>query len=134
MRDRHTEGDPAETLPGDRVGDLPAQRLEAEPVAVLQEHQPQVRLDRHRRQPEHRMEVQPERLEEGRVVQQPVDVLQLVRQPEAHLGEDRFPQGGLSVYRSQHDGLDPYLSYGSRPSSPIGVRTTRTYPKFFRGK
>jgi hypothetical protein len=54
------------------------------------------------------VEVGPERLEEGRIVEQPVDGLQLSRHPEAHLGEDRFPQRGLRVYSSQHDGLDPY--------------------------
>ena len=54
------------------------------------------------------MEVRPERLEESRIVEQPVDRLELGRHPEAHLGEDRFPQRGLRVYSSQHDGLDPY--------------------------
>ena len=54
------------------------------------------------------MEVRPERLEKGRIVEQSVDRLELGRHPEAHLGEDRFPQRGLRVYSSQHDGLDPY--------------------------
>ena len=108
MRHRHPERDPAEALPGDRVGDLPAERLEAEPVAELQEHEPQVGLDRHRGPAEQRVEVGPERREERRVVEQAVDRLELGGHPEAHLGQDGFPQRGLRVYRSQHDGLDPY--------------------------
>ena len=42
-RVRHpaTQRDPTEPLPTDRVGHFPAQRLKAQPVAVLQEHQPQ---------------------------------------------------------------------------------------------
>jgi len=54
------------------------------------------------------VEVHPERLEEGRIIQEAIDRLQFVGHPQAHFGEDRFPQGGLRVYRSQHDGLDPY--------------------------
>ena len=54
-------------------------RLEPQAVAVLQEHQPQVGLDRHRRATEGGVEVGPERLEEGRIVQQAVDRLQLGR-------------------------------------------------------
>lgn len=108
MGHRCAQRDPAEPLPGDRVGHLPAQGLEAEPVAVLQEHQPEVGLDRHRRAPQGGVEVHPERLEEGRIIQEAIDRLQFVGHPQAHFGEDRFPQGGLRVYRSQHDGLDPY--------------------------
>jgi hypothetical protein len=108
MRDTHTERDPTEPLPGDRVGHLPAKWFEAEPVAVFQKHESQVGLDRHRRATEHLVKVLAERLEEDRIVEQPIDRFKLGRHPEAHLGEDRFPQGGLSVYRSQHDGLDPY--------------------------
>ena len=54
------------------------------------------------------MEVRPERLEEGRIVEQAVDRLELGGHSETHLGEDCFPQRGLRVYSSQHDGLDPY--------------------------
>jgi hypothetical protein len=54
------------------------------------------------------MEVGPERLEEGGIVEQPIYRLQLSRHSETHLREERFPQGGLRVYRSQHGGLDPY--------------------------
>src|SRR5262249_33553394 len=41
--------DPTEAPPSERVGDLLAERLVAEPVAVLEVHQPQIRLDRDRR-------------------------------------------------------------------------------------
>jgi hypothetical protein len=54
------------------------------------------------------MKVQPERLEEHRIIQQPINGLQLDRKPQTHLGQDRLPQRGLRVYRPQHDGLDPY--------------------------
>jgi hypothetical protein len=108
MRHRPTQRDPAEPLPGDRVGHLPAQRLEPQPVAVLQEHQPQVGLDRDRRPPQRGVEERPVRFEEHRVVQQPVNRLQLCRQPQEGLRQDRLPQRGLLVYRPQHDGLDPF--------------------------
>ena len=108
MWDGHTEGDPAEPLPGDGVGHFPAERLETEPVAVLQEHEPQVGLDRHRGPTEDCVEVGPERLEERGIIEQPVHGLELSGHPKAHLGEERLPQGGLRVYRSQHGGLDPY--------------------------
>jgi hypothetical protein len=49
MRHPGPQRDPAEPHPADRVGDLAAQRLIAQPVAVLQEHHPQVGLDRDRR-------------------------------------------------------------------------------------
>src|SRR5262249_30768281 len=44
-----TRTDPAEPVPRDRVGHPGAQRLVAQAVAELQEHQPQVGLYRHRR-------------------------------------------------------------------------------------
>ena len=74
MRHRHAEWDPAEALPGDRVSNFAAERLEAQPVAVLQEHEPQVGLDGHRRAPEHRVEEPSIGLEEEqRVVEQLID-------------------------------------------------------------
>jgi hypothetical protein len=54
------------------------------------------------------MKVLLEGLEERRVVSEAVYRLEFGGHPQAHLGEDGFPQGGLRVYRSQHDGLDPY--------------------------
>lgn len=49
MWHRRIQPDAAAPSPADRVGDLGAQRLVAELVAVLQVQQPQQRLDRHRR-------------------------------------------------------------------------------------
>jgi hypothetical protein len=63
------QGDAAKPLPGDRVGDLAAQQLIAQPVAELQEHHPQVGLDRDRRAADDRVEVGAEWLPEHRVVQ-----------------------------------------------------------------
>lgn len=48
--------DPAEPPPRDRIGDLGAQRLVAEPVPVFEEHQPQIGLHRHARPVEVRHE------------------------------------------------------------------------------
>jgi hypothetical protein len=108
MRHRHPERDPAEALPGDRVRNLSAERLEAEFVAELQEHEPQIGLDRHRGATEDRVAVTPIGSEEHLVVEQAIDRLELSGEPEAHLRQQRFPKGRLRVYRSQHDGLDPY--------------------------
>ena len=104
MRHRLVERDPAEPPPGDGVGHLAAQRLEAEAVAVLEEHHPQVGLDGDRRPADHRVEERPERLEEPLVVEQLVDLGQVAGQAQATLREDRLPQRRLRVYRSQHDG------------------------------
>ena len=71
------ERDPAEPSPHDRVADLRAQGLVAQPVAELQEHQSQIRLHRRRRTADPRVEVRRERREERRVVQQRVDPRQL---------------------------------------------------------
>jgi hypothetical protein len=89
--------DAAEPLPGDRVGDLPAQQLIAQPEAVLAEHQPQVGVDRDRGPAAPGIEVGPERLDERRVVQQPVHSGQLGGQPERLGGQDCLPQAGLRV-------------------------------------
>jgi hypothetical protein len=52
LRHPGPERDPAEPGPGDRAGHLPAQRLAAQPAAVLQEHHPQAGPDRDRRPPD----------------------------------------------------------------------------------
>jgi hypothetical protein len=92
VRHSATQGDAAEPLPADRVGDLAAQQLIAQPVAELQEHQPQVGIDRDRGTADDRVEVDPERLDEHRVVQQPVHHGQLGGQPDRLGGQDRLPQ------------------------------------------
>jgi hypothetical protein len=63
------QGDAAKPLPGDRIGDLAAQQLIAQPIAELQEHHPQVGLDRDRRPTNDGIEVGPERFPERRVIQ-----------------------------------------------------------------
>jgi hypothetical protein len=85
------QGNAAEPLPADRVGHLAAQQLVTEPIAELQEHQPQVGLDRDRRSADDWVEVGPEGLDEHRVVQQPVHPGQLGGQPERLAGRDRLP-------------------------------------------
>ena len=72
MRHLPAQRDAAKPLPGDRVGDLAAQQLVAQPVAELQEHHPQVGLDRDRRAADDRVEVGSERFPEHWGVQQGV--------------------------------------------------------------
>ena len=87
MGNSAAKGDAAEPLPGDGVGDLTAQQLVAEPVAVLEEHQPQVGVDRDRGPVARGIEVSPEGLDERRVVQQPVRGDQLGGSPSASAGK-----------------------------------------------
>ena len=124
MRHLTTQGDAAEPLPADRVGDLTAQQLIAQPVAELQEHQPQVGVDRDRRTTDDRVEVDPEGLDEHRVVQQPVDLGQLGRQSERLGGQDRLPCDRWElVVRStpppirQPQGIERSLSPFDHPSN-----------------
>ena len=84
------------------------QVLEAELVAVLQEHEPQVRLERDRRPPQRRVEEPPVRLEESRIVQHGVHRGEFRRHDQRLGRQQRLPQRRLIAYRSQHDGLDPY--------------------------
>lgn len=77
VRDRAPERDPTEPAPADRVGDLPAQRLEAEAAAVPHVHEAQEPLHGNGTPPELRLEERPERLEERRVVEQLVHPGQL---------------------------------------------------------
>ena len=62
--------DPTEAPPGEGVGDLGTQGLEAEPIPEAQEHHPQVGLHRDRRPADLGIEERLERLEEHRVVEQ----------------------------------------------------------------
>jgi hypothetical protein len=101
------QGDAAESLPADRVGDLTAQQLIAQPVAVLEEHQPQVGVDRDRGPAAPGIEVDLEGLDEHRVVQQPVHPGQLGGQPEHPSRQDRLPQAGLRVAGPQHAASNP---------------------------
>ena len=77
MRHLPIQRDPAKSPPADRVADLGAQALIAQPVAELQEHQPQVALRRRGRTPQHRVKVLRKRREEHRVIQQRIDPAQL---------------------------------------------------------
>jgi hypothetical protein len=94
------QGDAAKPLPGDRVGELAADQLVAlvaKPVAELQEHDPQVGIQRDRRAADARVEVAGQRGEEDRVVQQGVDPRQLGGQSQAGVGQDRLPQAVLGL-------------------------------------
>jgi hypothetical protein len=107
MRHPPAQGDAAKPLPGDRIGDLAAQQLIAQPVAELQEHHPQVGLDRDRRATNDGVEVGPERFPERRVVQQGIHPGQLDGQPEDGGRHDRFPQAVLGVGGPQHQRSNP---------------------------
>jgi hypothetical protein len=101
------ERDPAKPPPADRVADLGAQALIAQPVAELEEHQPQIALHRRRWPADQRVEVRRERREERRVIQQPIHPRQLGRQPQHLLRQQRLPQRALIAYGTEH-GLDPF--------------------------
>jgi hypothetical protein len=73
VRDPPVERDPAEPSPDDRVGHLAAQRLITQPMAELEEHQPQVDLHRRGGPAQPRMEERYERREERRIVEQRSD-------------------------------------------------------------
>ena len=68
MRHLGIQRDPAEPPPGDRVANLSAQALLAQPVPELQKHQPQIALHRRGRPAQHQVEVRYERGEERRVI------------------------------------------------------------------
>jgi hypothetical protein len=54
------------------------------------------------------MEIQRERGEERRVIQQSVHPRQLLRQPQHFRRQLRLPQRGLIAYGTEHDDLDPF--------------------------
>ena len=112
VRHRLIQPDPAELPPGDRVRHLPTQRLVAQPVAELEEHQPQVDLHRRRRPTDPRVEERHERGEEHRIVQQRIHPGQLDRQPAQLFGENRFPQRGLITYGTEHEWSQSLLAQG----------------------
>ena len=124
---------PAEPSPRQAVGHLGTQRFEAEPVPVLEDHHPQVGLHRDRRPTVRRVEERPERLEEPRVVQQPVDLAQVARQAHQALRDHRLPQGRRFAYRSQHDDASrarfaAVLEASSHHSDPIASTPTSRTP------
>jgi hypothetical protein len=102
VRDGLIQGDAAEPPPGYRVGDLPAQRLVAELVAVLQVQQPQQGGDRNRRAAQPPVKQRPPRGDEALVVQVGVDPGELNGQPLGLLGQQQLPDGGLWVGLTQH--------------------------------
>ncbi len=105
MRHRIGDPDPTEASPGDGIGDLGTQGLEAEPIPEAEEHHPQIGLHRDRRPADRRIEERLERLEEHRVVEQTIHLIEPGWEA-AELGwEDCLPQGLLIVYLGpQHDG------------------------------
>ena len=140
------ERDATEAPPGQRVGHLATERLEAEPVAKAQEHHAQVGLHRDRRAADHRVEERDERLEEDRIVEQAVDLLE-PRWEGHELGrENCFPQGRLRVYLgAQHDGSVPpgrgcgaiVVSFGPQREHPVGADAEASdefQTDFFRSK
>ncbi len=95
--------DAAEPAPRDRIGHLGAQGFVAQPVAVLEEHQPQVGFHRHARPAQHGVEMRPKRGEEPLVVKPLIHPGQLCRKPQTDLRQHRLPQRRLHVPRPQHD-------------------------------
>jgi hypothetical protein len=81
------QADAAEPPPPDRVGDFLAERLVAEPVAVLEVQQPQQRVDRDRRTAQPPVEQRPPWGDEALVVQVGVDLGEFGGQPLGLLGQ-----------------------------------------------
>ena len=123
VRHRPIQRDPAEAAPGDGVGHLSAQRLEAQPVPVLEHHHPDVGLDGDGGPPVAGVEVGPKRPKKAPVVQQPIHLGQPWGQAPALLGQDGVPQGRLSIYRTYHDGPDPFSHKGFGSSSHHSTRS-----------
>ncbi len=119
MRHPGTKRNPAKSLPGNRIGHLPAQRLIAQPVAELQKHQPQIGLHRNRRTTDPGIEIRRERREEHRIIQQHIHPAQLGRQHQQLGRQDRIPQRRLVVYSTKHDVLESFSPRvrGHHPSS-----------------
>ena len=119
MWHRPVQGNPAEPPPGDRITDLPTQRLVTQPVPKLQKHQPQIRLHRRGRTPDPRIEERHERGEEHRIIEQPVDPRQLVGQLQQLRRKHCLPQRHLITYSTKHDGLDLLLAQGLEAILPV---------------
>ena len=105
MRSGIGDPDTTEASPGEGIGDLGAQGFEAESIPEAQEHHPQVGLHRDRRPADHRIKERDKRLEEHRVVEQVIHLLQPWWEA-AELGREKcLPQRLLIVYLcAQHDG------------------------------
>jgi hypothetical protein len=88
----------AEASPGQGIGHLRAQCLEAEPITKAQEHQAQVRLHGDRGPADHGMEEGDERFEEHRVVEQAVHLLQPWWKAQNLRRQDCLPQRLLGLY------------------------------------
>jgi hypothetical protein len=121
MRYLAAQRDTAKPLPADRILDLAADQLVAKPIAELQEHDPQVGVQRDRRAADARVEVTGQRGQERRGIQQLVDPGQLGGQSQAGVGQDRLPQAVLGVGGPQHHRSircgtrDPADSFAVRP-------------------
>ncbi len=135
VRHRLIDADPAELPPGDRVRHLPAQRLEPQPVAELEEHHPQIGFHRRRRPTDPRVEERRERGEEPRIVQQSVHPGQLDRQPPQFIRQDRFPQRRLITYGTKHEWSQSLLAQGFGTILPCQRHFQRsTRLDYFRSK
>jgi hypothetical protein len=147
MRHLPIQPDPAEPAPTDGVRDLPAQALVAQPVAELEEHQPQVGLHRRRRPTHPRIEERRERRKEHRIIQQRIDPGQLLGQPQQRRRQRRLPPAHLLGPGPEHrpprraqqslgapEGLAAHSATDGATPSGTPVRYTWPEPGFFRAK
>jgi len=135
MRHRPVQRDPAKPPPSDRIGDLPTQRLIAQPVAELKKHQPQIRFHRRRRTTHPRVETRHERGEERLIREQRINASQLLGQPLQLLRQNRLPQRALIAYSTKHDGLNPFRNKGIEAILPAQRHpTAHQRADFFRSK
>ncbi len=102
MRNPSTQRDPTEPLPADRVSHLSTQRFIAEPIPGLEEHQPQIGLDRDRWSTQCRVEMGSERLEETHIIEQRIHPSELRRHHQHPRPQQGLPQRRLIAYGPQH--------------------------------
>ena len=110
VRHRAVERDPAEPPPGERIAHFSAQRLVAQPIPELQEHQSQVDLHRRGRPTDPGIEELLERTEKRLIVKQLVHPGQFLGQPQQLGGQDRLPQRHLIGHGTEHQIQIPFIS------------------------
>jgi len=102
VRDRGVQRQMAETPPMQTVRHFPHQNLIAQPIPVLQVHQPQIRFDGYRRPADQRAEALQVRIEESLIRQVRIDGRQLGAEGPRPRWQQLIPQRALRIPQPQH--------------------------------
>jgi len=132
MRHQPVERYPAKPPPGDRIGDLPTQRLIAQPVAKLSRTSTADRSPSVSTAGPSADQKRHKRCEKRRIIQQRINASQLFGQPQQPFGKHRLPQRALIAYSTKHDGLNPFQHKGLRPSSLLSVISRASTRRLFQ--